>query len=193
MEEFYRKVSDSELNPNQFYVLYCIKNGMEALNVNISLEMRILRTFGYLDKGNCITEKGERLLVEAQSTISTKIIKKTIKVDSEMIEAYRMKWPAGKLPSGQYARVNIKNLETAFKWFFAHYNYTWDTIMQATDRYLDEYEANGYKFMRTSQYFIRKSDSDKSTNSDLANYCDHVLSGSSSNNVGTYIFPEKVD
>lgn len=194
MEEFYRKVAGYNLSPNQFYVLFCVKNGIEVYhNVNLLLEMRALRTLGYLNKSNHVTEKGDVVLVDAQSSLVAKVVKKTITVDSKMVEAYRAKWPSGKLPSKQYARVNIKNLETAFKWFFANYSYDWDTIMKATDRYLDEYEAQGYKFMRTSQYFIRKADNEKSTNSDLANYCDHVLSGESSDRAGTYIFPEKVD
>ena len=31
--------------------------------------------------------------------------------------------------------------------------------------------------MRTSQYFIRKQDPDKSYSSDLANYCEIILNG----------------
>jgi hypothetical protein len=195
MEEFYRKVAEYYLSPNQFYVLFCVKNGIEVYqNVNLLLEMRVLRTFNYLDKSNRVTEKGDAVLTEALSTLSTKIVKKTIVVDPDMVEQYRLKWPVGKLPSGSYARVNNKNLETAFKWFFANYKYDWETILMATDRYLDEYESKGYKFMRTSQYFIKKSESsDKSISSELANYCDHVLNKTSSQNAGTYIFPEKVD
>jgi len=146
-----------------------------------------------IDKTSQLTEYGLALVESIAGPADKKLVKKTITVDPEMVEAYRMKWPAGKLPSGQYARVNAKNLEVAFKWFFTNYSYDWDTVLKATDRYLDEYESKGFKFMRTSQYFIKKSDSDKSTNSDLANYCDHILSGQDSENVGTYIFPEKVD
>ena len=71
-----------------------------------------------------------------------------------------------------------------------NHTYDWETVLMATKKYLDEYEANGYKYMRTSQYFIRKQEPDRSWSSELANYCDMYLNGTDSGN--DYVFKEKV-
>ena len=88
------------------------------------------------------------------------------------IEKYNELFPAKKLGSGKYARTNVKNLESGFRWFFENYDYTWETILKATRKYVLEYSMKNYEYMRTSQYFIRKQGSDKSFESDLATYCD---------------------
>jgi hypothetical protein len=43
--------------------------------------------------------------------------------------------------------------------------------------YLDEYESRNWAYMRTSQYFIRKQNQDRTFDSDLANYCDMFING----------------
>jgi hypothetical protein len=95
---------------------------------------------------------------------------------AENMQTYVEIFPNRKLPSGKYARTTIKNLESSFKWFFENYYYSWDTILLAAEKYVDEFSINSYNFMRTSQYFIRKQNIDKSFDSELANYCDIVLS-----------------
>lgn len=96
---------------------------------------------------------------------------------SENIDKYLLMFPKIKLPSGKPARNDKKNIETAFRWFFENHNYSWKTIFQATENYIDEYAAKNYNYMQTSQYFIRKQYSDKTWRSDLANYCDIVENG----------------
>ena len=90
------------------------------------------------------------------------------------IEAYVNIFPNKKLSSGKYARVPAKNLENAFRWFFDTYNYNWETIFQATQKYVLEYESKNYDYMRTAQYFLRKQNIDKSWDSDLATYCEFL-------------------
>ena len=84
-------------------------------------------------------------------------------------------FPTQKLPSGKYARGNKKNIETNFMWFFQEYNYNWDDIMKATSLYINEYHVKNYLYMRTAMYFIKKL-KDGTAESELANYCDIVLS-----------------
>tara|TARA_R100001443_G_scaffold116532_1_gene137227 strand:+ start:2849 stop:3328 length:480 start_codon:yes stop_codon:yes gene_type:complete len=94
------------------------------------------------------------------------------------IKMYNEVFPAKKLGSGKYARTNVKNLETAFRWFFENYDYSWDTVMSATKMYVEQYQLKNYEYMRTSQYFIRKqNNSDKTFESDLANFCEEYLNG----------------
>lgn len=190
MTPFFSKLADYNISPNQFYVLYCIRHGLTAKNVNLMLEMRVLRSMHYLDKKNALTESAVALIEELVSTSKAKLVKKEIKVEGDMVDKYIELWPTVKLPSGKYARCAKKNLEASFKWFFANHKFTWDTVLKATAMYIDEYEATGYKYMRTSQYFIKKSDTDKSVNSELANYCSLVESGVS--DTSPFVFQEKV-
>ena len=105
------------------------------------------------------------------------------------IKVYNEIFPNKKLSSGKYARVNPKTLENAFRWFFEIYDYSWDVILQATNKYVDEYEIRRFEYMRTSQYFVRKQNTDKTWDSDLATYCDIILSGSEED---TNYFKERV-
>ena len=74
---------------------------------------------------------------------------------------------------------------------FDNHEYSWETVLESTKRYVDEYEANGYKYMRTSQYFIRKQTAaEKSFESELANYCDMLNNGTETYN--DFKFKEKV-
>ena len=91
------------------------------------------------------------------------------------ITDYNLLFPNKKLPSGSYARVNAKNLEPAFRWFFENYSYGWEVIFNATRKYVNEYSENGYDYMSNSQYFIRKQSLDKTFESKLANYCEMIV------------------
>ena len=105
------------------------------------------------------------------------------------IKLYNSLFPAKKLGSGKYARTNVKTLESSFRWFFDTFDYDWKTILQATYKYIEEYKLKNYEYMRTSQYFIRKQNADKSFESDLATYCD-MLNEVDSNEED--IFREKI-
>ena len=95
----------------------------------------------------------------------------------EKISSYREIFPAKKLPSGKPARNNVKTLNESFRWFFETYDYDWDTIIDATRMYVNEYRANDYMYMQTSQYFISKQDKHRVKHSALADYCDMVIDG----------------
>jgi hypothetical protein len=105
------------------------------------------------------------------------------------IEAYVEIFPNKKLSSGKYARVNAKNLEAPFRWFFETYDYDWETVLKATEKYVDEFSIRRYEFMRTAQYFIRKQNIDKTFESDLATYCEIIRNGDDEEQV---YFSEKV-
>ena len=95
----------------------------------------------------------------------------------DKINEYRNIFPAGKLPSGKPARVNVRSLETNFRWFFEEYSHDWDTIIKATKMYVNQYEENDFNYMMTSQYFIAKQDKHKVKTSTLADYCDMIIDG----------------
>jgi len=179
MEKIFQKLLKADITPNQYYVLWCIREKISPSMVNIHLEMRGLG-LDWLDTGN-LTGKATSLLME----IDEEFKDKKAKNDKDLmgtdhikkIEEYRELFPNLKLPSGKYARDAAKNLEVNFKWFFKNHEYDWETIMKATKNYIYEYEQKNYDYMRTSKYFIKKQEKDGSITSDLANYCDMVVKG----------------
>ena len=95
---------------------------------------------------------------------------------AENLVKYNEIFPRVKLPSGKIARTPLRMVELNFKWFFENHKYSWETILKATARYVDEYELKSpaYMYMRTSGYFISKMSHDKIRESTLAEYCDMV-------------------
>jgi hypothetical protein len=138
---------------------------------------------GYIVQSNnryTVSSKGLLILESLQSTTPVPVVQKTkkLELDEDAVAKYNEIFPNIKFPSGKRARAgNIRNLFPAFEWFFKNYSYSWDTIYKATGLYLDEWEPRGYKFARTAQYFIRKTEPDRSVISDLADYCANVESG----------------
>jgi hypothetical protein len=126
--------------------------------------------------------KSNVLISKIESYFNTQHKKSNIALMGEDFEANAQKYnelfPKQKLGSGKPARSHIKNILTAFKWFFENYEYSWDVIIHATKIYLEKEEQSGYKYTRTSQYFIKKQDgSDRTINSELANFCQLSIDG----------------
>lgn len=179
MVEVFNRLIKQNLSPNSFYVLYCIKNKISPNKfVNFNLEIQRLKSEGWLTEDLKMSDKSFIFVQEIDS-----FFKKSKKKTSsdlmgsdfmENIEIYNNIFPKTKLNSGKYARVNTKTLVDIFRWFFSEYDYSWEIIHKATQRYVTEFSLNGYNYMRTAQYFIRKQDIDKSFSSDLATYCDIV-------------------
>ena len=191
MEEIFNKLIKENLSPNTYYVLHCIKERIVPEKfVNKELECKRLQTDLWIDENLHLTPKSH-IFIEEINSFFKKSKKKTSRVllgDDflEKILEYVNIFPNIKLCSGKYARVNPKNLENTFRWFFETYDYNWETIISATERYVDEYSLKNYKFMRTSQYFVRKQDVDKTFDSDLATYCELLKSGYDDDNYDTF-------
>jgi hypothetical protein len=182
MDEIFNLLIKNNLSPNQLYILYCIKHKIKTNDfVNDALEVKRLQSSSWLGADLTLEGKSIILLQELDGYFKTSKKKTSTSVMGENfmenIETYLDIFPKFKLPSGKYARSDKKNLENNFKWFFESHSYSWETILDATRKYVDEYEVNGFKYMRTSQYFIRKQGSDKTYDSELANYCDMLLNG----------------
>jgi hypothetical protein len=196
MKDVFNKLLKNSLSPNTYYVLYCISEKIVPNNgVSKDLEIKRLQGGGWLTEDNKLTEKSTILVKEINAFFKASK-KKTSKVlmgedFMEKIEEYLDIFPKFKLPSGKYARSNKKNLENNFRWFFENHDYDWDTVLSATEKYVNEFEVNGYKYMRTSQYFIRKQGADKMFDSELATYCDVVINGDESYDNSNH-FSEKV-
>lgn len=184
-KEIFDIISSKGLNPNQYYLLTCMTDNIQTKKINIALELQSLVYNEYVivtkDDKLILTDKAKKLVKQIESLFikdaKNAAGNKLGDNYEKNIQTYNEMFPSIKLPTGKYARTNVNNLKNAFKWFFDNFEYDWSIIMLATERYIYEYETNNYKFMRTSQYFIRKQDADKSYSSDLANYCELILSG----------------
>jgi hypothetical protein len=179
MEEIFNKLIEKELTPNSFYVLHCIKNSTKPHNfVSSSLAVTKLKQEGWLEENLQLTSKSIIFITEIDSFFK-RAKKKTTKDllgdnFTNNINIYVEIFPNRKLSSGKYARVNPKNLENSFRWFFENYDYDWDMIFKATKKYIYDYSLKNYDYMRTSQYFIRKQNADKTWESELADYCNMI-------------------
>lgn len=182
MVEVFNRLVQEGITPNNFYILTCLKNKIVPNKfVSKELAYSVLKAENWLTEDLQLTSKSIIFMEEISGYF--KKVKK--KVNSDLmgadyvanIQAYVELFPDKKLSSGRYARVNPKNLDGAFKWFFETYDYTWETILLATEKYVSEYEMKRFEYMRTSQYFLRKQNLDKSFESELANYCELVISG----------------
>lgn len=195
MIDIFNKLTKEGLTPNTFYVLYCIKEKVVTANfVNKAIECKRLQSEGWLDENLHLTSKSIIFITEIDGYFRK--AKKKTNIDLlgdkfiENIKEYNEIFPNKKLSSGKYARVNPKTLENSFRWLFENYDYTWDVIFKATLKYVNEYSIRRYEYMRTSQYFIRKQNIDKTWDSDLATYCELIISGE--DEVTDY-FKERVD
>ena len=161
MDEIFNKLIKEKITPNSLYVLHCIKNKLSVNNlVNSNLEIKRLQADDWLKEDLSLSGKSF-IFIEELTAYFRKSKKKTSKnLMGDNFDVYIKKYneifPIKKLNSGKYARTNIKNLETGFRWFFENYDYSWDTVIKATETYVEEYSLKNYEYMRTSQYFIRK-------------------------------------
>lgn len=179
MIETLYKILDLGISPNQYLLLHFIKNEekIPSCFVSVNAEVRTLFLEGYLTENLRLTDKALNLIGEISEEPKKTKKPAPLKITSDMISDYLNIWPPIKLPSGKYARVAQKNIESQFKWFFQNYDVDWKTVLQATSMYVSEYELKGYKYMQTSYYFISKSLPDKTRNSELANYCMMIQEG----------------
>jgi hypothetical protein len=179
MEEIFNRLLQAQITPNGLYVLYCIKNKIKCSDsINFNIEVLRLKSGNYLTESLELSGNSLKFIQEIDGFFkkSKKKTSKNLMGDDflDNIKLYNELFPKGKLPSGVPARVNVKGLENAFRWFFENFSYSWETVLKATDKYVDEYSMNRYNYMRNSQYFIRKQNTDKTWDSTLATYCDMI-------------------
>ena len=124
MNEIFNKLIKEKLTPNSLYVLHCVKNKLSPSKslVNSSLEIHRLKNENWLNEDLQLTSKSFIFMEELDSYFkkSKKKTSKSLMGDNfdTNIKLYNELFPAKKLGSCKYARTNIKNLETSFRWFF---------------------------------------------------------------------------
>lgn len=179
MKELFEYLEAKDIRPNGLYVLWCLSTQHKSIltNAEVHTELRRLVNLGFINADYSVTAEGFQVL-SFMPTAQAQVVPDVTSIDNmDYIDRFVSIFPKGKLPSGKPARVNKKNLEEAFKWFFKSYTYDWDTILRATWYYVEIYEKDNYKYMRNSQYFIRKQNTDKTWDSELANCCEIIING----------------
>ena len=126
MDEIFNILIKYKVTPNQFYVLYSIKYKIKAQNfVNLSLELTRLGNDNWLTKDKQLSSKAIILVQQVESFFKSQKKKTSATLMGpefiKKIKEYSEIFPKFKLPSGKYARTNIKTLETTFRWFFNNF------------------------------------------------------------------------
>lgn len=184
----FNKIIEDKLTPNQFYMLYCMKEGISPPLINMHQEIRTLVNDEWLkDETNAedykysLNPKAMSIIANVESYFNIMYKKSNMSILGPDFEhnaqKYNELFPKMKLPSNKPARSPIKEIISAFREFFKDYDYSWDIIHEAAAYYIEEERNKGFKYTRTSRYFIRKQDSDKTWISDLAAYCELVKNG----------------
>ena len=181
MWELFQQILKEKITPNQFLMLYGIKKSLSLPLPNNKHEIEELKELKFIDADGSLTVKAKKIITKfenyfakAKKRTSIQLMGKNFTV---RLNEYREIFPAGKIPSGKPARVNIKTLENSFRWFFENYDFSWDEVIDATKMYVNEYRDKQYMYMKTSQYFIAKEGKNKVKSSDLADYCDMIRDG----------------
>lgn len=176
MRALFEYLEAKEITPNSLYILWSIANKRRTqhVGINVHTELRVLINADLLTPKYELTTKGIDIINNIPDSLGSS---GSVEPVEDNIMKFLMVFPKGKLPSGKPARVNRRNIEESFKWFHKNYNYDWDTILRATLYYVDTYEKANYMYMKNSQYFIRKQNTDKSWDSELANYCEIIING----------------
>jgi hypothetical protein len=188
MWELLQKILKDNITPNQLLLLYSIHERISVPQIKPLSEVGYLVKVGYVVQhkkqnktsytitrdGKSIIRKYDNYFIKAKKKTNIQLMGKDF---LDKLNEYREIFPAGKLPSNKPARQNIKSLETAFRWFFETYDFTWDEVIKATRMYVNEFRDKEYLYMKNSQYYISKQDNNKVKHSELADYCDMIKDG----------------
>lgn len=174
-------LNSRKITPNQFYLMCCMRDSIQSVGINIHTELRGLEDSGMINKDGSLTPEAHGLIAQLEIYFNVQKQKTTRQLlgedFKEQIQEFRQHWPKKRIPQGYYVTSTPENLEGAFRWFFKNYDYSWEIVMDATLRYLDEKQRDNWNYTMKSQFFIRKQQQDKSWHSELANYCELIISG----------------
>ena len=156
----FNHIAEAKLTPNQFYLLYSMNQGITAPLMNTHQELRALLIDHWIKETTYELEpKALSLISKIDSYFGVQVKKSNNGLMGQDFEAnaekYNEIFPRMKLPSNKPARSPIKEIVLAFREFFKEYDYGWEIIHAAAAYYIEEEEKKGFKYTRTSRYFIR--------------------------------------
>lgn len=178
MNELLELGLEYKVNMNAMVILYALK--YPKTKVSIPEDLTYLITLEYVTPdGKALTPKGFQIVTEIEALFKkskSKPLPFCLVGENNRIKEYIELWPRMTLPSGKASRASEKTLLKCFTWFFTNYHYTWETVLQATEMYVNNQQDKQFKMCRTNQYFIDKTLGGV-RESLLADYCELILNG----------------
>jgi hypothetical protein len=157
---------------------------MPGTLINEDAELLMCQKIGVIDMSRELTLIGLQALEEFKTFQTKTKIKVTAEVLGkdflDKVKEYLKIFPGsetldkGRIPtSKELARQGIDEIKDKLvKFRKAYPEYNWDTILDATEYYVYLKSLEGYNYMVTSSYFIKKIDPrTKEFSSKLADYC----------------------
>lgn len=114
-----------------------------------------------------------------------------IEIDLEKVKEFNEIFPNKKSGTGKHMRCNELELSKSFERFFKDYSYSWDTILEAAYRYVEEEEKNNFQWTLRSKYFVCKL-KEKVNVSELAEWAGRVESGDDFEEPKSHSFEPKI-
>lgn len=193
-EDVLKRMKEAKININQLFILSALYNeGTNLLDIYddnrknqevLILDYQDLIIHGFLSEADIkmynLTERGHSLIQELEILMKVEQAKpEEVKSDiRKLSQQYLDLFPRVKLPSNQYARASVIEIEKKLSsWlkinkpmFKVEYNHVLkdEDILTATKNYVDRYAKTGYRFMKTSAYFIKKDNSSALTDELIA-------------------------
>lgn len=156
-----------KLTPNYWVMLYYMYHNLpHKLGPNTKIALQKLQ---FIDGQGNLTDKVNDLFKEKENLndLNDEELKDFLK---ELIKIF----PAGVKTAGQYVRSAVgNNLLRKFRKWLAEYSYSKDTIIKATEAYVQVKKKENFKYMMVFTYFIDK----QGVGSTLASYCEAIENG----------------
>lgn len=187
------KLKELGISPNQYTIAYCIHNNLKTqYNYLIDCykdECVKEDIFSLIEKGYLSNKNKENIFEISFENCSIIGIFDGQKIESahlsdgEFITQFLDKFPSGVTSGGIYVKSSKRDVETKFKKFEKKYpEYDRNTILKATENYIERSKINNYKFMKVAHYFILKNDE-----SVLASECEAIINGEESPSSSIFI------
>jgi hypothetical protein len=173
------------MSPNQMFLLDCYSSKIiPGTIINEEAELLLCQKMGLINMSRELTPLGSQALDEFktfQTKTKTKVTTEVLGKDFlDKVKEYlnifpdSTTLPGGRIPtSRELAKQGVDEIKGKFVWFRKAYpEYSWDVILDATEYYVYLKSLDGYNYMVTSSYFIKKHDPrTKEIASKLADHC----------------------
>lgn len=157
------EINESKISLNGYFICYCIYHNRKDLildyiknhtGFNIQ-EIQELEDNGWIK----IINKSEKIIFE-NLQIEEKFrifVEKKDKPEKDWINEWLEMFPRGVKSGGYYIKTDLNGCRKKMRKFTStHPEYTKETIIKATQNYINRCEHNGYQYMKIAPYFIEK-------------------------------------
>lgn len=198
MDEFLKFIVKNNLTPDQIFVLHSLHTGVQYELDYSNIGTLLVHDYVYVSGSEYkISPKGNLLLLQAEKFLSsirkTKPLKQDINIWNNELSLYVSLFPKG-FQGSQPIRTNTKDLVDRFVWFFDRYNYNWEVVLKATDKYVQSCEKDSYRYIMTAKNFVKKEErAGKVTiSSPLSGWCEAYVQGDFDISAGNKYFGDKI-